>query len=1004
MDAHRWRRVQEIFHAALEAPEEKRAEVIARSSAGDADLEGEVKALLKAHGQATTFIDRPAFRVEDPADGGSIPEAIGPYRPVKVLGRGGMGVVYLAERADEVFDKRIALKVVNRDLATPELALRFRAERQILADLEHPGIARLLDGGTTDDGRPYLVMEYVDGQPVDRFIAERSLPLEARLELFVRVCRAVQTAHQNLIVHRDLKPGNILVTPEGQPKLLDFGIAKLLTAERRASGEEGEPLAGGGAAPQAAPGLTAPGARLMTPAYASPEQARGAPVTTASDIYSLGVVLFEILTGTRPETIRGPEDGPATVTVSPPSQRLDARAEAEGDPALRRLGRAVRGDLDHIVLAALREDPETRYRSAEALAADIDRFLLGLPIAVRPSTFRYRAGRFLSRHRWPIAAVVLIFAALLSLTVSNILQSRQTASQRDRAEAVSIFMVRLFQNADPRHARGAEITVRELLDEAARELEQNQEPPEVLAALWGTLGEAYLGLGLYQEARGYLTRALEHRRELFGEEHVEVAAAIAALGRLSMAEEDFAGAAELIEHGLEQRRALLGERHVDTAHSLFNLATLHHRQDNLEASERLFRQAIETLEETPEASEMLALAYSGLSALERDRSRYKEAEQLQRRALEVMESLRGSGLDPEVERMRTGLGTLLRRRGHDDEAEAVYRQALAVQRTLYPEGHPDLAVTLSHLSSVAIRQGRYEEADALLEEAVQIRIERLGEDHPLVANALNNRANLAADRDQLEEAEALYSRAMELQEASLPDGHQDLAKTRTNLGSVLAQQGRYQEADRLHRRALAAYRALYGDHHAGVAAVVNNLSQSLKAQGRIAEARAQLEIAVETLRALLGDEHPRLAIGLNNLAGLLVTEGALEPAVEAYSEAIAIANERLGEKHPITLRFLANRLAARLSPSATAQQDLAALEPEARFLLENALAALGSDHRTTAEARGLLGEILGRAGQKEEGEALLRQSLEQLESLPGVPERTLERARARLGRLAGDRS
>ncbi len=953
MDPARWRQVQEVFHQTLASPDDQRDAVLTAATQGDRELRSQVEALLDAHGQATTFVDRPAFRVVDetPEEAGDeLPVAIGPYRPLEVLGRGGMGVVYRAVRADETFEKQVALKVVSRDLTTPDLANRFRAERQILADLEHPGIARLLDGGTTDDGRPYLVMEYVDGLPVDRFLAERAPSLEARLDLFSEICRAVHTAHQNLVVHRDLKPANILVTAEGRPKLLDFGIAKL--------------LAPGGAL--VAPEVTEPGSRLMTPSYASPEQVRGAAVTTASDVYALGVLLYEMLTGRRPHGDRQtlPHELAQAILEEPatrPSKVLLDRAET--DPSsqrpTRRLAKALRGDLDLIVLTALRKEPERRYPSAEAMAADIERFHRGLPLAARPDTFSYRAGKFVRRNRFAVAATLLIFAALSTLTMTTLVQRTEAIRQLDRAEEVSGFLIQLFQNANPRYARGKEITARELLDQGTRELTGSRQTPESLADLKSTMGEAYLGLGEYEPAGDLLDQALDHRRRRHGEEHAEVAASLSALGRLRLAEGDFEAAEDFLRRALTQRRSLFGPSHSLTGKSSWDLATLLHRRGNIEEADVHFREAIAIHRTARDDRERLGQALSGLSALERDRGHYEAAEALQREALESMIAARGTAPDSSIARCRTDLGTLLRRQGDDAGAKALYDQALATQRQLYPDGHPAIAVTLTHLASVATRQGNYEEADALYEEALGLRLRLLGDGHPLVANTLSNRAILANDLGQLDRAEELYRQALAIQEAALPDGHKDLASTRSNLGQLLADRGRTEQAEVLHRQALAAYRALYGDRHARVAVVLNNLAESLKKQQRYAEAKPLFEESVATLRAVLGDDHPNLAFGLNNLASVYQAENERESAASAYREARTIAEKRLGMEHPATLRITLNELSL-----AAGIESPAIIKPRLERFLERCEAALAADHPTAAEARDLKSRLESEGAQK----------------------------------------
>jgi len=438
--AQRWQRIEALFHAAAPLGPDARRQLLARDAADDPGLAGEVERLLAANDRAGAFIQTPAVELAgalEPADE-PVPAGrrIGPYRVVREVGRGGMGAVYLAERADEAFTQQVAIKLIKRGMDTAQVLARFRAERQILASLEHPHIARLLDGGTTDDGLPYFAMEYIEGQPIDAYADARRLSVAERLRLFLQVCGAVSYAHQHLIVHRDIKPVNILVTADGAPKLLDFGIAKMLQ-----TGEDGT--------------ATAAGVRMLTPEYASPEQVEGQHATTVSDVYSLGVVLYELLTGRSPYRTRSRspvEIAEAVCTTEPlrPSAAVgeaeapltgrrrsglaDDRAAATGLGSPDRLRRRLRGDLDTIVLTALRKEPGRRYQSVEQLSGDIRRHLDGLPVRARPDTFRYRAGKFVRRNRGMVAAGTLVGVTLLGGTIATAWQAREARAAQARAE------------------------------------------------------------------------------------------------------------------------------------------------------------------------------------------------------------------------------------------------------------------------------------------------------------------------------------------------------------------------------------------------------------------------------------------------------------------------------------------------------------------------------------------------------------------------------------------
>ncbi|HTR37300.1 MAG TPA: protein kinase [Bryobacteraceae bacterium] len=415
MTPEEWRKVRGIFERAVDLDPGGREEFLDGACAGDARLRGEVESLLAAHLQASgDFLTGQAIDAM-----GGLPEPepsetlsgrrIGPYRIVEEIGRGGMGTVYRAERDDDQFRQQVAIKVVRGGLPDEFSNQRFKAERQILANLDHANIARLLDGGATEDGRPYVVMEYVQGKPIDAYAEVRQLPLRERLQLFRTVCAAVAYAHQRLVIHRDIKPANILVTGQGEPKLLDFGIAKILDPE-----QEGDP--------------TVTLVRLMTPEYASPEQVRGEPVTTATDVYSLGVVLYGLLTGQRPypAASRTPHEIAEAVLNTEPE-----KPSAVADPKVRR---RFEGDLDNIVLKALRKEPERRYASVEQLSEDIRRHLEGLPVGARPDTLRYRSGKFVRRHKAPVIAAGMAVLALLGGMAATLREAYIAGQERQRAE------------------------------------------------------------------------------------------------------------------------------------------------------------------------------------------------------------------------------------------------------------------------------------------------------------------------------------------------------------------------------------------------------------------------------------------------------------------------------------------------------------------------------------------------------------------------------------------
>lgn len=457
----RWARVKELFEAAVDLAPNERAALLSSECGGDDALRREIESLLDSDNQTDGFIEKPAFEI--PRD--LFPEAeeslagrqFGAYQVIREIGRGGLGAVYLAARADDEYRKQVAIKLVRRGLDTEDILHRFRNERQILAQLDHPNIARLIDGGTTDDGLPYFVMEYVNGEPINAYCDANALATTERLTLFRKVCAAVTYAHQNLVIHRDLKPSNILVTPEGEPKLLDFGIAKLLSA--------GDELFT----------QTIPALRVMTPEYASPEQVKGDKIMTTSDVYSLGVLLYELLTGRRPYRLktRTTEEISRAITEQEPerpSTAISQRSDRNSPVSAIRNPKSLRGDLDNIVLMAMRKEPVRRYASVGQFSEDLRRHLTGLPVIARKDTVSYRASKFVNRHRIGVAAAALVLLSLLGGIVATLIQVQTARRERAKAEAISGFLQRTLSAANPDRNPGSQPTVKDVLDDASKRL------------------------------------------------------------------------------------------------------------------------------------------------------------------------------------------------------------------------------------------------------------------------------------------------------------------------------------------------------------------------------------------------------------------------------------------------------------------------------------------------------------------------------------------------------
>ena len=800
MTPERWRWLQEIFHGAAGLEPAEQQAYLDDACAGDAELRQEAGALIASGRNAADLPDQ-VRRAASAALGSAPPMGTrtGPYRIVKEIGQGGMGRVFLAVRDDDQFQRRVAVKIAHAAQA-PELLSRFRSERQILAALDHPNMARLLDGGTTEDGVPYLVLEYVEGEPIDRYCDAQQLPVPERLQIFRAVCAAVHYAHQNLVVHRDLKPANVLVTPDGTPKLLDFGIAKLLKPELLAQ----------------APLLTTALHRPMTPEYASPEQMRGEPVTTVSDVYSLGVLLYELLTGCRPLRLEG--QGPTefarivseveperpSVAVLWPAERADGRTAEERSRSRRtspeKLRRMLEGDLDNIALMALRKAPARRYASADQLADDLRRQLEGLTVRARKDTIRYRTRKFIRRNRYWVGTAAAFFALVTAFGINRAQLARALAEQRDQArqeaetaQHVALFLQDVFRLADPDEEHARTVTAREILDRAAERLgPPGQERPEVHAALLDTIGNVYRHLGLYSRAEPLLQQALDERRVTLGEDHLDTALSLLHMGELRREQSRPVEAETLLRSALRTRERLLGARHLATA----------------------------------EALEALGVAL-------RDQRKSAEAESLLRRALAIREAAAGN--DPEVASTLDRLAEVLDDKGELAEAEAVTRRALEISRRR-PGDHLDIARYLGRLGAILRRSGELKAAEAPLREALATRTRLLGPDHPIVALNLDNLANLLRDRGELASAEPLYRRSIGIYERVVGEDHLGLAAVRADLADLLLKQGRLDEAEELFQRSLDARRRL-GEENPLTLASQDGLARVAAARSRPAANR-----------------------------------------------------------------------------------------------------------------------------------------------------------------------
>ncbi len=847
MSSERWQEIETLFHLASGLPEAERGALLDHRCGDDDAMRREVESLLAADAQVFNQLERTVEGVFSlaAAEAGDEPlerQRIGPYRVLRELGRGGLSTVFLGQRDDEDFPLKVAIKVVKRGMDTQDILRRLRQERRILASLDHPNISRMMDGGSTEDGLPYFIMEYIEGQTIEAYCESQDLDIDQRLELFTQVCGAVHYAHQSLIVHRDIKPGNLMVTQDGIPKLLDFGIAKLMAPDSADTPA------------LAAATATAAGLRLFTPEYASPEQVRGQPLTTATDVYSLGVLLHRLLTGVLPYEVnrqsltdiervvceQAPERPSALVARLAGQRRVMrlagspdegvADGDTDGDteagraqpngaalPAAK-LARRLRGDLDNIVLMALRKEPQRRYASAQQLADDLRRHREGLPVAARRDTVGYRASKFIRRNRWGVLAASLLFVSLLAGMLATMHQARLAQrekmraerhleiaeAQQERAERVSNFLVDVFEIADPGEARGNEVTARELLDKSAERIAHElEEEPEVQSAMMDTMGTVYRKLGLYPKAESLLRQALTIRQRVFGGEHLRVAESLDNLGSVERIQGNYESARQRFDEALRLRRQLLGNRHPLVAESLNNLAVLEDAQGNYDVAESLFNQALtvrlEVLGENhPEVAETL----NNLAVINYRRRRFQEAEPLFRRALEIRRNDYKGDSHPRIATTLSNLAAVYQELGRLEDSEKTLLEVVEMSREMWGEYYPGLGTSLSNLSYLRRLRGDLQGAAMANREAMEIFRRTLKPDHPNFMTLTYNSGEILRDLGEREAARGAFEESLALRRQLLPPDHLRLSYPLTQLGRLAFEEGDLNQAKNLLSQAL----------------------------------------------------------------------------------------------------------------------------------------------------------------------------------------------------------
>ena len=817
------KQIRGLFDHAVELPPEERQTFLKKACGKDTKLLQTILDLLNADEDShSVFQEQVMDLVHQEISQSYINTKIGIYRIKDELGSGGMGMVYLAEREQGDFQQKVAIKILKRGMDSVAISRRFQNERQILARLEHPSIARLYDGGITEDGLPFFTMEYVQGIPIDTYCDQHKLSIKERLLLFQTVCSAVQYAHRNLLIHRDLKPANILVTEEGEVKLLDFGIAKAFSLDTDTG--------------VVSITLTQPGMRVMTPQYASPEQIRGENVDISTDIYSLGIILYKLLTGSMPYRIEDKSlveieqiilnndpDKPSTVigklnilgegedklTFPLRAVSMDRNIQPE------RLKKTLSGDLDNICLMALKKEPERRYGSVEQFSEDISRYLSGLPVIARPDTINYRAQKFVLRHKRGLitaGSVMIMVVALILYYTGRLADERDIARlEAEKSEKVTQFLIDLFKVSDPSQSRGETITARELLDSSVVRIDDElDQQPEVKAQLLEVMGQVYQSIGLYDDSERLLNEALELKRSIYAGQDIEIAKILSEIGVLyeSLGRHKEAGAVQ------EQAIEIL-QSHPDTpplllASTLHSLAHAQMRQYQLVKAEKNIRQAVD-----------------------------------------IKRKILGDN-NEEVAYSMNILGDVLTYQNRNKEAEEIHRKVLAMRRKLLGNNHPDVAVTLHNLAASLRNQKRYSEAEKYFREAYEIERKTLGDEHPEIANVLSQLALVIGAQGRSNESAEIQLRALNLFRKVYKGANPRTANSLAFYGRALVDEGRYREAEDAYREAVAMRRELNIKNDPNEMFWLAGLAKAVWQQGHFTEAEHLLDESYNLCDSLTG--------------------------------------------------------------------------------------------------------------------------------------------------------
>jgi eukaryotic-like serine/threonine-protein kinase len=859
MESSRWELIQAVFHSVADLPESDRRGALEAACGDDLALKADVMGLLEEDAGGTPFFDRKlddlAQQALDPRFTQSQFEELGPYQVIEFLGEGGMGVVYLARRKD--LGSLVAIKLLRDAWFSPARRERFAEEQRTLAQLNHPGIARLYDAGILKDGTPWFVMEYVKGVPITDHCRTHKYSMKARLELFRAVCEAVQYAHGEAIIHRDLKPSNIFVKENGTAKLLDFGIAKHIEEVSEPEHEARTLL------------------RAMTPGYASPEQIRGERIGTYTDVYSLGVIFYELLTGRLPFDVgklTPSEVEDLVVHTEPLKPSAAIRQPApETPPDAGAIGRTGWNDLDVLCLTAMHKDVSRRYQSAEALIRDIDHFLKDEPLEARPDSARYRAGKYIRRNRHAILAASLTFATIVALVVFfmvRLTRARNAAqAETERTQRIEQFMLSLFKGSEAEAAPTSQLLVATLLDRGSRQVAELNSDPETQMDLDQTLGSMYQALGDFKKAEKLLLLALEKAKAAPDQDASRIAAAMTQLALLRGDQSQFQAAEQLAQQAVSLAKSRLAPNDPRLLDAEANLGRVLTEGGSPEKAIPILQSVIDEKPSGEEGTFLLRKTLAALGVAEYYAGQPGFGKSVELRAIDLDRQLLGES-HPETGFGLMNLGTSELALGETSAAENHYREGSGIVEAWYGHDHPDTATTKSILAALLIREGKDAEAETLLKETLATQLQAYGPVHDHVALTLDMLGKIALKRHDPETARAYLSRALEIDRSLIGDDNVRTSSVKVDLGNAYMQQAKYAEAEPLLQQAVKVVVASLpaGDPHIGVAEA--SWGRALLHLKRYQEAETELSAGYQNLQKQPQPPLPRIQEVRQDLASV----------------------------------------------------------------------------------------------------------------------------------------